>query len=151
MSPPHVHVHAHVCAPHPHIRYMSIGIVRARPERTYYRTELMSMMETRSLSDSKLPLAELEIEEEIAKKQSHSLKHSASGHPSKPPRAGRSRGGSAALARYSVNDGNKRDSRTGEAIGSKMCQEHPERCNVRCSSAWNNIVIIVGANRTNFC
>jgi hypothetical protein len=92
-------------------------------------------METRSLSDSKLPLAELEIEEEIAKKQSHSLKHSASGRPTKPPRAaggGRSRGGSAVLARYSVNDGNKRDSRTGEAIGSKMCQEHPERCNVRC-------------------
>ena len=84
------------------------------------------MMETRSLSDSKLPLAELEIEEEIAKKQSQSLKHS--GRTKQQPRAGR---GSAAAARH-IENGNKRDSRTGEAIGSKMCQEHPERCNVRC-------------------
>ena len=130
ISPPHVHR-----APHPHIRY-SVGIVRVVAERTYQTKleDVMSMMETRSLSDSKLPLAELEIEEEIAKKNSGSLKHSAH-TKQQPPRAGRSRGGSAALARYSEN-GNKRDSRTGEAIGSKMCQEHPERCNVRCSSAW---------------
>lgn len=127
----------HVCAPpapHPHIRYSySVGIVRAN-QRTY-RTKLDEIMEkTRSLSDSKLPLAELEIEEEIAKKHSQSLKHGAKQQPRVA--GGRSRGGSAALARYRENDGNKRDSRTGEAIGSKMCQEHPERCNVRLFLAW---------------
>ena len=129
--------HAHIRAPHPHIRYAVGGIVRVQAERTIllYRSKFedaVTMMETRSLSDSKLPLAELEIEEEIAKKHSQSLKHDVPG-PTKPPRAGgRSRGGSAALARYRENDANKRDSRTGEAIGSKMCQEHPERCTVRC-------------------
>ena len=66
-------------------------------------------MASRSLSDSKLPLAELEIEEEIAKKQKRHL-----------------------IDRTSLRseESSKRDSRTGEAIGSKMCREHPERCMV---------------------
>lgn len=141
ISPQHVH---------PHIRY-SDGLVQVYyAYQTGIKLENV-MMETRSLSDSKLPLAELEIEEGIAKKHSQSLKHS--GRTKQQPRAGR--GGSAAIVRH-IENGNKRDSRTGEAIGSKMCQEHPERCNVRCLVAWimnsvaQNIAIIVVAARNNF-
>ena len=76
-------------------------------------------MASRSLSDSKLPLAELEIEQEIEKRRNSKLALQ-----------------SVAAVRLSeaTNDGNKRDSRTGEAIGSKMCREHPERCTV--SQKW---------------
>ena len=77
-------------------------------------------MASRSLSDSKLPLAEMEIEEEIAKKEKRQLERS-----------------SAAMGH---ND--KRDSRTGEAIESKMCREHPERCAVRCLSCYQSVVYI---------
>lgn len=71
--------------------------------------------ESRSLSDSEMQLAEKEIEEQIAKKQKRPSKRSRT-----MPRG-----------QETANDGNKRDSRTGEAIGSKMCRENPERCTVR--------------------
>ena len=67
------------------------------------------------MSDSKLPFAEQEIEKEISKKQKRRVHHQ---HQS------------SAISSDAGNN-NKRDSRTGEAIGSKMCREHPERCNVR--------------------
>ena len=77
-------------------------------------------MASRSFSDSKLPLAEIEIEEEIAKKEKRQLERTR-----------------AAVVAH--ND--KRDSRTGETIVSKMCREHPERCAVRCCSRRRGVIV----------